>query len=384
MTRPWRVEQIVGLPAEDCIYVSAKTGQSASRNSSPPSARSFPAAARADDHGPDPRPHLRRQIRRLPRRHHLRPRLRRRRRHVQRDGQRQRRRGGERRQGPRRPPRRRQDPHDGHRPHLPDHRARQEHAQARQRVQSHQPPASPASSSPPSAHSRMSASATPSRSKARHRPAKPLAGYKPPIQMVFCDFYPATTDPDDQRGQDQRLRSSSAKAMEKLSLNDSSFTFMPPSTPKPSASASAAASSASSTWTSSRSASNAKAASRVVQTAPTVSYQRHGPRLPRTASCRRQEPRKPASPASPPTVVAEGGQKIPGIDETVKPGHTLIEVHNPADLPDRLLRRRHPRAHRPRRHHSPASEYIGAVMKLCLDRRGLYKQPAAPSAKPAT
>ena len=48
-----------------------------------------------------------------------------------------------------------------------------------------------------------------------------LPGYKPPVQMVFCDFYPATSDV---KGSDfERLRI----AIEKLSLNDSSFTFIP-------------------------------------------------------------------------------------------------------------------------------------------------------------
>jgi len=53
-----------------------------------------------------------------------------------------------------------------------------------------------------------------------HDPADaPLAGYAPPAQMVFCDFYPATTDA---KGNDfEELR----EAMEKLQLNDSSFTF---------------------------------------------------------------------------------------------------------------------------------------------------------------
>jgi GTP-binding protein LepA len=49
-----------------------------------------------------------------------------------------------------------------------------------------------------------------------------LAGYKPPVQMVFCDFYPATSA--DAKGSDfEKLRD----AIEKLSLNDSSFTFIP-------------------------------------------------------------------------------------------------------------------------------------------------------------
>ncbi|MCW5775942.1 MAG: translation elongation factor 4, partial [Phycisphaeraceae bacterium] len=48
---------------------------------------------------------------------------------------------------------------------------------------------------------------------------EPLEGYQPPRQMVFCDFYPATSE---KKGNDfEELR----EAMEKLSLNDSSFTF---------------------------------------------------------------------------------------------------------------------------------------------------------------
>ncbi len=47
--------------------------------------------------------------------------------------------------------------------------------------------------------------------------AAPLPGYRPPKQMVFCDFYPG---PDTEYTQ---LRD----ALEKLRLNDSSFTFEP-------------------------------------------------------------------------------------------------------------------------------------------------------------
>jgi len=49
----------------------------------------------------------------------------------------------------------------------------------------------------------------------------PLPGYKPPLQMVFSDFYPgATTDYP-------KLRA----AFEKLSLNDASFTYVPQNSP---------------------------------------------------------------------------------------------------------------------------------------------------------
>ncbi len=47
--------------------------------------------------------------------------------------------------------------------------------------------------------------------------AEPLPGYRPPKQMVYCDFYPG---PDTEYTQ---LR----EALEKLRLNDSSFTFEP-------------------------------------------------------------------------------------------------------------------------------------------------------------
>ncbi|MFG0292079.1 MAG: translation elongation factor 4, partial [Phycisphaerales bacterium JB050] len=47
-----------------------------------------------------------------------------------------------------------------------------------------------------------------------------LPGYEEPRQMVFCDFYPATSE--DGKGQDfENLR----EAMEKLALNDASFTY---------------------------------------------------------------------------------------------------------------------------------------------------------------
>jgi len=50
--------------------------------------------------------------------------------------------------------------------------------------------------------------------------AEALPGYKEPRQMVFCDFYP--TSGSDSRGNDfEELR----EAMEKLALNDASFSF---------------------------------------------------------------------------------------------------------------------------------------------------------------
>jgi GTP-binding protein LepA len=51
-----------------------------------------------------------------------------------------------------------------------------------------------------------------------NKPAsKPLPGYKPPLQMVYCDFYPGTDT------EYQHLK----QALEKLHLNDASFTFFP-------------------------------------------------------------------------------------------------------------------------------------------------------------
>ena len=50
--------------------------------------------------------------------------------------------------------------------------------------------------------------------------AEALPGYRPIQQMVFCDFYPAGET------QYEELRD----AMDRLQLNDSSFTFAPEST----------------------------------------------------------------------------------------------------------------------------------------------------------
>ncbi len=52
--------------------------------------------------------------------------------------------------------------------------------------------------------------------------AEPLPGYEEPKQMVFCDFYPATTSDDaGKKGEYEALR----EAIEKLHLNDASFTY---------------------------------------------------------------------------------------------------------------------------------------------------------------
>ncbi|MFG0283007.1 MAG: translation elongation factor 4 [Phycisphaerales bacterium JB039] len=160
-----------------------------------------------------------------------------------------------------------------------------------------------------------------------HPAAEALPGYEPPHQMVFCDFYPATSD---KKGNDfEALRD----AIERLSLNDSSFTFQPVH-------------------------SEAlgfgyrcgflgllhmdiiqerlerEGGVEVVQTAPTVSYL---------------------------------------VDMRAKGGaHEQIEVHNPADLPDpsQIIAIKEPIC---RVEIMCPKASIGDVMKLCLDRRGLYK-----------
>jgi len=55
--------------------------------------------------------------------------------------------------------------------------------------------------------------------------AEPLPGYEEPHQMVFCDFYPSSTGAEGGgKGADfENLR----EAVERLSLNDASFTFQP-------------------------------------------------------------------------------------------------------------------------------------------------------------
>ena len=202
--------------------------------------------------------------------------------------------------------------------------------------------------------------------------AEALPGYKPPIQMVFCDFYPATTDAE-ATGSTKNDFEGLRESMGKLSLNDSSFTFAPVH-------------------------SEAlgfgfrcgflgllhmdiiqerlerEGGIEVVQTAPTVSYQV----LIRGSleSILRSKSEKTGVAGVPPIVVASEGKTVAGWAGapalTVPEGQTLIEVHNPADLPDGsyIVDIREPIARvdiiLPR-------EYIGSIMKLCLDRRGVYK-----------
>jgi len=199
-----------------------------------------------------------------------------------------------------------------------------------------------------------------------HPAAEALEGYQAPRQMVFCDFYPATSE-DGESTDFEELRD----AIEKLSLNDSSFTFAPVH-------------------------SEAlgfgfrcgflgllhmdivqerlerEGGVEIVQTAPTVSYHV----LVRTRD----------------TVTGANGQALRPVDlssigGTPKPGVTeadlrkkfnvpdtfqLLEVHNPADLPDmgQIEEIREPIC---KVEIMLPKEYIGDVMKLCMDRRGTYK-----------
>lgn len=161
-----------------------------------------------------------------------------------------------------------------------------------------------------------------------HSPAEQaLEGYAPPAQMVFCDFYPATNS--DKKGNDfEALRD----AMEKLSLNDASFTFQ--------------------TVHSEalgfgyrcgflgllhmdiiQERLEREGDVEIVQTAPTVSYK------------------------------VEVRGKENKIEE--------IEVHNPADLPDmgHVVAIKEPIC---RVEIMCPKQYIGEVMKLSLDRRGVF------------
>ncbi|MFI4854338.1 MAG: translation elongation factor 4 [Phycisphaerales bacterium JB065] len=157
-----------------------------------------------------------------------------------------------------------------------------------------------------------------------------LPGYEEPRQMVFCDFYPATSE--DGKGQDfENLR----EAMEKLALNDASFTYQ---------------------------AVHSEALGfgfrcgflgllhmdiiqerlereggvEVVQTAPNVTY------------------------------------------ELLKRDKELVEISNPADLPDPSLwlELREPIV---RVELMINTESVGDIMSLCLSRRGIFKSQQAVS-----
>jgi GTP-binding protein LepA len=183
--------------------------------------------------------------------------------------------------------------------------------------------------------------------------AQALAGYQPPRQVVFCDFYPATDEEGGNSTDFEDLRD----AVEKLSLNDSSFTFAPVH-------------------------SEAlgfgfrcgflgllhmdiiqerlerEGGVQVVQTAPTVSYH---------VLVRGTD-----------TITGGNGQSLKPVDPSsefckdIKPGMQLLEVHNPADLPNvgNIEEIREPIC---KLEIMLPKQYIGDVMKLCLDRRGVYK-----------
>ncbi|HYE02157.1 MAG TPA: translation elongation factor 4, partial [Phycisphaerales bacterium] len=177
--------------------------------------------------------------------------------------------------------------------------------------------------------------------------AEPLPGYKPPVQMVFCDFYPATGAAGEKATDFEELR----QAMERLSLNDSSFTFMPVH-------------------------SDAlgfgfrcgflgllhmdivqerlerEGGVEIVQTAPTVSY-----RILMRGSFHLKKD-------------SASGRDITILGE--EDGKALLEVHNPADLPDpgTIEEVREPIC---KVDVILPKEYIGDIMKLCMDRRGIYK-----------
>ncbi len=157
--------------------------------------------------------------------------------------------------------------------------------------------------------------------------AEALPGYEPPRQMVFCDLYPATTTKKGTDFEDMR------DAIEKLSLNDASFTAQ--------------------TVHSEALGFGFRCGFlgllhmdiiqerlerefdlEIVQTAPTVSYK---------------------------------------VDVRGKGGKTVeVEVHNPADLPDMgsVLSIKEPIA---RVEIMVPKKYIGDIMKLSLERRGIYK-----------
>ncbi len=191
---------------------------------------------------------------------------------------------------------------------------------------------------------------------------EPLPGYQPPRQMVFCDFYPATTDPEGGGGGGgasndfEKLRD----AIEKLSLNDSSFTFHPVH-------------------------SDAlgfgfrcgflgllhmdiiqerlgrEGGVEVVQTAPTVSYE---------VLIRGTTYTPPAtSKAAPGTGRAVEQVRV---EPSPQGDNAVLEVHNPADLPHAgsILEIREPIC---RVDLMIPKTAFGDIMKLCLDRRAAFK-----------
>ena len=154
----------------------------------------------------------------------------------------------------------------------------------------------------------------------------PLPGYEEPKQMVFCDFYPATSGADSgKKGDYEDLR----EAINRLHLNDASFTYEP-------------------THSDAlgfgfrcgflgllhmeivQERLEREGGVEIVQTAPTVSYQ----------------------------IALTDGE--------------VIEIHNPADLPDpaKVEEVREPIVNV---EIICPTESIGDLMKLCEERRGTFK-----------
>jgi GTP-binding protein LepA len=225
-----------------------------------------------------------------------------------------------------------------------------------------------------------------------------LPGYQPPRQMVFCDFYPATAE-EGESTDFEDLRD----AVEKLSLNDSSFTFQPV---------------------------HSEALGfgfrcgflgllhmdiiqerleregnvQIIQTAPTVSYHvlvrgtdtitgANGQSLkhvdletlalntPGGSQLRADTsliPPPTASPTQAAVILAKRAKAFRDFFR-IPDGMQLLEVHNPADLPDmgHIEEIREPVC---RVEVMIPKEYIGDIMKLCLDRRGIYKNQSHVSA----
>jgi GTP-binding protein LepA len=209
-----------------------------------------------------------------------------------------------------------------------------------------------------------------------------LPGYQPPRQMVFCDFYPSTKEDGTSATDFEDLRD----AIEKLSLNDSSFTFQPVH-------------------------SEAlgfgfrcgflgllhmdiiqerlerEGGVEVVQTAPTVSYHVLV-RGSDTVTGGNGQALKPVEANSPfytlkegdsPSFYTSGKSQVNATEGRFQ----LLEVHNPADLPNpgHIEEIREPIC---RLEIMLPKEYIGDVMKLCLDRRGIYKNQTYVSASRET
>ncbi len=171
-----------------------------------------------------------------------------------------------------------------------------------------------------------------------HSPAEEaLPGYEPPRQMVFCDFYPASSAEGGTQFEELR------EAMTRLALNDASFTYEPVH-------------------------SDAlgfgfrcgflgllhmdiiqerlerEGGVEIVQTAPTVTYD-----VLETNKKGRQRVHRDPQPRRPPRPLQHQAIREPIV---------RLEIIVP-------------------------TEYIGDIMKLCVDRRGTYKSQNHSSPRPA-